>query len=144
MKTLWLFSKLAVIVYITSLGAAAQAIEDTYGEKAVNDALLTSGVSVSQIEKEVNRLGDRAAIGIMRVLEPKKLQNPEQIKNVLAILQQAFTAPRLITRAEDRSPKATLFLLDCLQHSPASTSIGSSIAATRDTILRLTHTSQRH
>ncbi len=95
-----------------------------------------NGVSVSFTEKEINRLGDRAAIGIMRMVADQPLTQPGQVKIVLSILQDAFRVPGIITVDADRQPKATLFLLASLQNLSISRDLTAEIGQTKAFVSR--------
>jgi hypothetical protein len=89
--------------------------DDPYGEQAVRNALSSNGVTFSFTEKAINRLGDRAAVGLMRIIADKTVTSPDQVKSILSILRTAFSAPSIIAVEADRQPKATLFLLQSLE-----------------------------
>src|SRR5574341_1856939 len=105
--------------------------EDPYGERAVAVALAIRGITESSTEKALNRMGDRAALGLVKVLGEESPTEPRQVRQVLSILRQAFGAPRIIERAEDREPKATLFLLKWLRGLPAAKDMGKDIEQTK-------------
>jgi hypothetical protein len=111
-------------------------LSDTYGEQTVSHALSTKGGSLSFTEKAINRLGDRAAIGLMRLIEDHPVGNVDQIKDILGVIRNAFSAPSIITVEEDRQPKATLFLLYYLRNLPVSETIRPEIDETRAFVLR--------
>lgn len=100
---------------------------DLYAEHVVRNALLANGVSFSFTEKEINKLGDRAAIGLIRIIGQEPLANPDQITSMLGILQTAFSAPNIIVSDADRYPRATLFLLTCLKGMPSSRTLAAEI-----------------
>lgn len=110
--------------------------EDPYGELIISGTLSLNGVSLSFTEKALNRLGDRAAIGLTRVIADKPPTQPEQVKAILSILRKAFTQPTLITLKADRQPKATLFLLNCLQNLTFSRDLTGEIKETRAFVLQ--------
>ncbi len=66
-------------------------------------------------EKQVNRLGDRVSIALIKILGDDALRNPEKIKTILPLIRSSFLYPDLISIAEDRKPKVTLFLLRHLE-----------------------------
>src|SRR6266849_2441933 len=110
--------------------------EDPYAERTIRTAMALNGVSVSFTEKEINRLGDRAAIGIMRMVADQPLTQPGQVKIVLSILQDAFRVPGIITVDADRQPKATLFLLASLQNLSISRDLTAEIGQTKAFVSR--------
>jgi hypothetical protein len=96
---------------VSARRAAAQ--DDTaYDTSLVKSALQDNALGVSIIEKRVNRLGDRAAIALIRVLEDSDLKNPQKVKRVLQVIRVAFLHPNLITSEEDKKPKFTLLFLE--------------------------------
>jgi hypothetical protein len=58
------------------------------------------------------QLGDRAAVSILKILEPAEVKDPEKIKASLFIIRQAFAAPQSISLEVDKDPRVTLFLLE--------------------------------
>jgi hypothetical protein len=114
--------------------------DDPYGEQAVSNALSVKGGSLSFTEKAVNRLGDRAAIGLMRLFAAQPVASPDQVKGILLILRNAFSAPSIIVVDADREPKATLFLLQYLQTLSVSRNLGPEISETKAFVLRNTKT----
>jgi hypothetical protein len=110
--------------------------EDPYAEQTIRMAISLPGISVSSIEKLLNRLGDRAAIGIMRVMADQPLTRPDQIKTLLSILRDAFRVPGIVTVDADRQPKATLFLLRSLQNLPISRDLKTEIDQTKAFVSR--------
>ena len=105
--------------------------DDPYAEQTIRNTLALNGVSPSFVEKDIGRLGDRAAIGLMRVLSEEPLVRPDQLKNILSILRDAFRVRSIISNEADRQPKATLFLLNCLQEQAASRDLRDEISETR-------------
>lgn len=103
---------------------------DPYAEDLVAGTLKMNGVITSVSEKQFNRLGDRVAIGIIRVLGGEPLNQPQQAKVILRIIQDAFAAPKIIGTARDRQPKATLFLLRHLRTLPISKGLAREIDET--------------
>jgi len=137
MKCIWIIpvvTMMSVLLVRPCLAEAAADEDDVYGERTVAAAMQPPGISLSFTEKGVNRLGDRAAIGLIRLLGRRSLDRA-QIEKALTILRAAFGAPRIISRAPDREPKATLFLLDCLKNMPTSRGLESDIARTRDSVM---------
>lgn len=103
------------VVFIFSNGVA-QVRDDTYSIHLVKNLLqypaqLGAGFS----EKQVNRLGDRVSIALLKILDEKSLSNPQQIRKFLPLIRTAFLAPEIIAIAEDKKPAVTLFLLRYLE-----------------------------
>jgi hypothetical protein len=95
---------------------AAQGRDDPYSMRLVQSLLhypaqLGSGFT----EKQLNRLGDRVSIALVKSLQPEDLKNPQEIRQVLAIIGAAFLAPQLIVVPEDKKPAVTLLLLNYLE-----------------------------
>jgi hypothetical protein len=108
---------------------------DPYAEQIVREALSLHGVSLSFTEKAVNRLGDRAAVALIRILADTPPAQPEQVTAILSLLHDAFAAPGMISDDADLQPKATLFLLECLRHLPSAQSLGVQVKQTKAFVL---------
>jgi hypothetical protein len=122
-----------------SATTTTNAEDDPYGEQAVRNALSSNGVTLSFTEKAINRLGDRAAVGLMRILADKTVTSPDQVKSILSILRTAFSAPSVIAVEADRQPRATLFLLQSLESVQVSNrDVIAEIGKTRTLILQNT------
>jgi hypothetical protein len=65
-------------------------------------------------DAQLHRLGDQAAVDIMRILGGASVSDA-QIPTILDMLQKAYERPRAILVAADRGPKAGLFLLGALE-----------------------------
>lgn len=115
--------------------------EDPYAEAIVREAL-TTHVITSFAEKALSRLGDRAAIGVMRSLADKGLSDAVETKRALWVLQTAFSAPGNIAEPADRTPKATLFLLRCIGDSAVGQDLSDDIGRTKHAILSAERGSQ--
>jgi len=132
---------LLLLLLIGSLFADAQTCldqDDPYAERAIQSALSLNGVSLSFTEKAINRLGDRAALGLMRAMSNQPLTTPDQVRGVLSIIRNSFAAPRVIALDADRKPKATLFLLKYLQVLPISRSLTAEVSKTKAFIVQST------
>jgi hypothetical protein len=66
-------------------------------------------------EKQVNRLGDRVSIALIKILNEEDLRNPEEVRKILPLIRAAFVAPQIITVPEDKKPAVTLLLLNYLE-----------------------------
>ncbi len=130
------FSTLGIALLLLMLGSA-NAQDDPYSENLVREAM-TTPVITSFMEKAVSRLGDRAAIAIIRTLGDKGLQDAAQANTVLFVLQTAFSVPQNITEPTDRDPKATLFMLRWMSELPIGRELANGIDKTRHNILSAT------
>jgi len=95
-----------------TVGSRAQEIEDDYSIHTVKGVLeYPAGFSPSFLEKQTNRLGDRASIAVLKIFDAEELTKPENVRKILPLIHDAFVAPEIISRREDRNPRITLFLL---------------------------------
>jgi hypothetical protein len=78
-------------------------------------------------EKQLNRLGDRISIGLIKALDEKDFKNPAVIKSIMPLISQAFSYPQLISIPEDRNPKVTLFLLKNIEGNISDTELKQQI-----------------
>ena len=76
------------------------------------------------------RLGDRAAVSILKILEPAEVKDPEKVKACLFIIQQAFAAPQSISLEADKDPRVTLFMLEYWKQNIADPKTQDSIEET--------------
>lgn len=107
-----------LLVLLTSAGEArAQEKTDIYSTATVRGWLQShaQGFSASFIEKRVPRLGDRAAISLLKVLKDEEVTDPAKVKLFLPLMHAAFDSPNSITLPEDRQPQVTLLLLNYLK-----------------------------
>ena len=82
-------------------------------------------------EKILNKSGDLAAVAIIRSLSTAEMGLPERIRQILLILRMSFEAPQLIVACDNRSPTATIILLDRLQGSKNGAQFPTDIENTR-------------
>jgi hypothetical protein len=83
-------------------------------------------------QKGLARLGDRAAIAVLKILEPAELRDPGRIKASLQIVRQAFAQPQLIDSQFDKEPKVILFLLQYMKTARLDTSTQAEIGQTEE------------
>jgi hypothetical protein len=119
--------------------------KDLYAESTVAPVLRDSGNNVltSSTEKAINRLGDRAAVGIMRRIGGESPTKPEEVRRILSVIKLAFAVPDIITYDGDRAPRATSFLLDSLSRLPASAGLQDEIQNVRRSLSEKTLNNQR-
>ena len=86
-------------------------------EQAVRDAMKVTyaGYYTGSTEKNLERLGDKAAIELIRAFSGRNL-NSAEIKSALLIVRMSFSAPRAIAQEADQKPRATLLLLRYLDY----------------------------
>lgn len=68
-------------------------------------------------QKILNRAGDLAAIAVIRSISMQDLESPEKVRQILLILNLAFSSPQLIATSENRRPTAAMLLLDKLSQT---------------------------
>ena len=107
---------LAVVSIAIVLSNCAAQEEDPYSTHLVR-ALLQSPVlqATGFGEKQLNRLGDRVSIALVKILKEEELKNPQEIRKILPLIRGAFVAPQIITVPEDKKPAVTLLLLNYLE-----------------------------
>jgi hypothetical protein len=125
MKTLiriWLFAVLGGSGITTHAQSGAQlAVPDPLVEaqNLVNDVLqLPASSHVSFYEQRARALGDMVAVAVARLMTPKDLQNGDNAKRVLTLLQDAFSDSSFIKDEHHRTPGVTLFVMTYIvEHS---------------------------
>jgi hypothetical protein len=65
-------------------------------------------------EKPLNRLGDRASIALIKLLDDGDFKKSDKVTRALQIIRHSFLHPKLISMEDDRKPKFTLILLEHL------------------------------
>jgi|SRR5262245_57794943 len=108
-----------------------QEIQDDYSIHSVKKVLEQPvGFSPSFLEKQTNRLGDRVAIALLKIFDAEELSKPETIRRILPLIHDAFVAPKIISIAEDRKPKVTLFVLTYFEHQVSTPDLREEISQT--------------
>jgi hypothetical protein len=82
-------------------------------------------------DAQLHRLGDQAAVDIMKVLGENAL-GEAQTPTVLDMLHKAFERPAAIVNHSDRAPKAASFLLRVLDAEAQDQIVKQRIAETRE------------
>lgn len=91
--------------------------DDAYSVHLVGNLLrYPTQLGAGFAEKQVNRLGDRVSIALLKILAEEELSNPQKVRTFLPLIRSAFLYPSLISITEDRKPKVTLFLLRHLEN----------------------------
>ncbi len=108
--------QIACVYLVMTLHFTAMAQEpgDFYGTRPVRNSLAIPA-SISFIEKQINRLGDRSGIALVKLFPQEELESGEHANQYLELIQSAFAYPHLISRSEDQKAEVTLFLLECLE-----------------------------
>ncbi len=106
-----------LLLLFSSLAVCQQGAGSDAAEKAVQTVMsrASDGVYTSWDEKQLDKLGDAAAVALTKVVGGKDL-NPNEIKQALLILTLSFNAPRIIATEADKNPRAAFFVLKCLDH----------------------------
>jgi hypothetical protein len=108
---------LLAIVGATAYGqnppiSVQEATEDDYSIPTVTTLMKqTTGLGSSFAEKQVNRLGDRVSIALLKILDEADFKDSQKVKSILSLIRASFLHPGLIKYQEDRNPKVTLFVL---------------------------------
>lgn len=107
---------LTVSVLLLSVIPQQQDSGDPYAIAVVKNALreprnFSSGFS----EKQLNRLGDKVSIAILKIYGDEQLKDPHNIEAILPLIHRAFDAPQVIAVESDKHPRVTLLLLRSLE-----------------------------
>jgi len=129
MKRLVLF----VLFAFGQLGICQQASQDPYAEKLVGSFVSRAGTPIilSMQEKALNRLGDRAALGLARNMGAQVPASPQELDRILSVVRMAFAVPEAINSDVDREPKATSMLLSYLSLLPLQGNAKAEVEDTR-------------
>jgi len=90
---------------------------DTYELQLVRNALRdpVMALGASFTEKQINRLGDRLAIALIKIYPERELFEPSNVRRYLPLIRAAFVAPRIVSDPADRKPAITVMLLRQLE-----------------------------
>jgi hypothetical protein len=110
---------LAILVSVSSAAVCQTDSSDPYAEQLVAP-LMKGGPLISVVEKNINRSGDRAAIGVIRNIGMERPLVSKDIEQICFIIRLAFAVPQIISTDTDRQPRATLLLLSYLSYLPAA------------------------
>jgi hypothetical protein len=86
---------------------------------------------------QLHRLGDQAAVDIMKILAGKSVSDA-QVPTILDMLRKAYELPKAILIAADRQPKASLFLLGALEGHTEDSSLKQRISEMRQDLQTVT------
>jgi hypothetical protein len=121
MKNLW-YQGFGLLL-VAAMSSSAQAVAVRQPDRGTlslitdyvnNDHQAIAGVII----KQFTWMGDSAASAIMQVIGKQPVDKPK-LERILGILHAAFERPGIIRNSADRSPTATLTLLNQLQRDPA-------------------------
>jgi len=84
----------------------------------------------------LHQMGDEAAVNIIKILGMRGTITPTEaeLTTALTIMENAFEEPTLIARANDRQPRATLFLLQMFEANNSDSELKDQIGQTRERI----------
>ena len=136
---IWMFSVCLLIALSPAL-FGQEGESDPYGAQTVEEGLQSGPGSgkplISITGKRLARLGDRASIALLRLWDQEKLDS--RVEDVLPLIRIAFTDPQLISVADDKKPKVTLFLLRYLRGKTTDPKVQSDIQQTLEFVERKT------
>ena len=72
---------------------------------------LPIGVRAGHLEKALTRLGDRAAVALLKLYNDEDWSNSQSVMRALGIIQVAMRAPHVIAARFDQSPDVSILLL---------------------------------
>jgi len=134
MRTVMIISILCAIC--TCLAAQSQG--DPYEIQLVQGALSArSGAEKivrSVTQKHLSRLGDRASIALLKILDETELTDPQTIRAFLPLIEVAFAEPRFISLEVDKKPSITLLLLNHLREAVGDENTQRAIQQTIDIV----------
>jgi hypothetical protein len=128
------------LLLLATLGATAygqnqsisvqEATEDNYSIPIVTNLMKqTTGLGSGFAEKQVNRLGDRVSIALLKILDETDFKDSQKLKSILPLIRASFLFPELIKYQEDRNPKVTLFMLQKIESDIEDAKLKSDITA---------------
>jgi hypothetical protein len=119
----------------TSQNSSFVSHEDDYSIPVVQGLLRGVGGFQSGVDsKQSERLGDRAAIAVLKAVPSKDLSDVKVARRVLAVLRDAFAYPEYISNPSDKEARVTFLLLDEMMRESQSPDLQREIAATKGVI----------
>jgi hypothetical protein len=91
-------------------------------------------ISRSWAQKQIYRLGDLAAVALLKILNDEELVTSSNLPAALSLLQESFAYPDLISHESDRQPRVALLLLDHLQQGAQDAETKLQIGRTMELI----------
>lgn len=118
--------------------------DDPYELKFVqanlHNASTRSGVDISAIAKNFQRLGDGVSIALIKILDERDLMNPQTVNDFLPLIRQSFSYPSIISIETNKQPKVTLFLLKHLQANMPDVRVRAEVQRTIEFVRQKTST----
>src|ERR1700749_3214675 len=107
---------LAILLGCGTRGTCQANVQDPYSEKLASAFISAPEGTVvfSMQEKAINRLGDGAAIGLIRHAGTGAPVTKQEPQRALSLIRMAFATPQIISTEADREPKATILFLSYL------------------------------
>ena len=129
---------LVMLLACGQLGFCQQDSRDPYAEKLVTSFVTPAGTPIiySMQEKAVNRLGDCAALGLIRHMGAQIPTSPQELEGILGVIKMAYAVPEAISFDGDREPKATSMLLSYLSLLPVSGNAKAEVEDTRAYVIK--------
>ena len=90
------------------------------------------------------RLGDKAAVAIIKIYDGPDLKDPKNVKAYLPLIQLAFHDPRLVMDEEDRNSAVTLFLLHYLRANIQDAALKGEISKVEEKVRQAAPRSPSH
>jgi len=126
------------LLLLATLGATAygqkqpisvqEATEDDYSIPTVTNLMKQkTGLGSGFAEKQVNRLGDRVSIALLKILDEADFKDSQKVKSILPLVRASFLNPSLIKYQEDRNPKVTLLMLQKIENDIGDAKLKSDI-----------------
>ena len=124
----------ATFALIASAALVGMRASESQGEQTVRRVIQSGGIS-GWDDKELGKMSDAAAVNIATVVGGSDLSE-KQTESVLAVLQLAFSAPRLVTNLPDREPRVALFVLRYLEVTTRNAALRQQVTETKTRILQ--------
>ena len=112
----------------------------------ISDSKLAGGQPYfsSWSEKGAHRLGDRVAVGILKIYKKSELAKSKNIKIILPVIRESFLYPNLIENEADKVPDVSLSLLRDFESNVKNASLKEEITKSINLILEKTKKSSCH
>jgi hypothetical protein len=138
MKPLLQLPILVLSAVLIAPGAQVGEVPDSYSLAIVKRCIRERqmGLITGHQLRYLPRLGDKAAIAIIKIYDGPGLIDPKNVKAYLPLIQLAFQDLRSVTDEEDHQPAVTLLLLHYLRANIQDAALKGEISKVEEQVLQ--------
>jgi hypothetical protein len=127
-----------IILLVLPLEAMGQGSPNSSAESSVQRvfAHASGNMYTGWDAKDLNRLGDSAAVALTKIISSRQLDE-DQIRQAVLIIRLSFASQKAIELESDKNPRTALFVLNYLALLPVNPEVRSTIIVTRGELSKL-------